>query len=95
MGKLISVVTLFLMMSCATGSGDDYRKEISGLTDMSIEYIEGQWGKPDYNLPKTKGRTVKFNKVLYIDTDPVTEVSTRKLCTVRLQLTKKGSLKTI
>ena len=89
-GANLYVTTFIFAAACTTTPEEKYRNEISGLTDMSLDYIESQWGKPEFNLPKTNGRLVKFAEVLVDEEEPVTEQVTKKLCTAELQLTKDG-----
>lgn len=60
---------------------------------MSLEYIETKWGKPEFNLPKTKGRLVKFTEVLVKEEEPVSGSIAKKLCIAELQLDKAGLVK--
>ena len=82
-----------LVSSCATTPEEKYRSEISGLTDMSLVYIESKWGGPDFNLPKTTGRIVKFKDILVREEEPLSGVITKKLCIVALRLNKEGLVK--
>lgn len=81
---------LILVGSCVTKSEDTYRKEISGLTDMSLDYIASQWGKADSRIPKGTGAVLKYKKILSVDEDPLTGKLNRKLCVAKLSVNKKG-----
>ncbi|NRA67579.1 MAG: hypothetical protein HRU19_24070 [Pseudobacteriovorax sp.] len=83
-------VVLLGNLACETVPEAKYRPEISGLTDMSFEFIKGKWGEPDYNLPKTSGRTVRFKDILVLEQEPLSETVIKKVCTSELQLDKEG-----
>jgi hypothetical protein len=79
-----------LLSACVTSSSTSGRQEITGLEEMSLEYIQGQWGEPDYSLPKRTGRTVKFEKIYTRDEDPVSNMVTERICIIRLEIDKDG-----
>jgi len=79
-----------LLPACVTSLSKSYRQEITGLEEMSLEYIEIQWGAPDYNLPKRNGRTVKFENIFTRDEDPVSSLVTERICVIRLEIDKDG-----
>ncbi|MFW7379970.1 MAG: hypothetical protein ACOH5I_14245 [Oligoflexus sp.] len=89
MWRILLVASIFCA-SCVTSSSKSERQEISGLEEMSLEYIETQWGKPDYNLPTRKGRTVKFEKINTRDVDPVSNYVTERICIIRLEIDQEG-----
>ncbi|RYZ57428.1 MAG: hypothetical protein EOP07_09920 [Proteobacteria bacterium] len=70
-------------------AGGGERKEIVGLEEMSLEYIETLWGKADQNLPAGDGRTVRFKGIRTENEDPITEKVDVKYCDVRLDLDKR------
>ncbi len=91
----ILLTAAVFLSSCTTLSSDSApaaanRQEIVGLIDMAYEYVEQEWGKPDYDLPKTNGRTVKFEGVKTVDTDLETGGSVVKLCRVKLDINQEG-----
>lgn len=102
--SLLSLVMLLsaplLMTACATGSGSggiagsDGRREIVGLEEMSLEYIETLWGKPDQNIPAGKGRTVRFKDIRTEDENPITGAVAVKFCDIRLEVNEKQLVQT-
>ena len=99
---MIRMMALGLMLcgmsACSTlgggnsGSGGD-RLEMTGLEEMSLEYIKTKWGEPETNVPKGDGRVVHYNNIRSQDEDPVTRKVTVKLCGVRLDFTKDQLVK--
>ncbi len=99
---MIRAMALALMLSALTacttpgggnsGSGSD-RLEMTGLEEMSLEYIKTKWGDPDTNVPKGEGRVVHYKNIQSRDEDPVTRKVTLKSCVVRLDLTKDQLVK--
>lgn len=79
-----------LLPACVTSSSRSHRQEILGLEEMSLEYIQMQWGEPDYDLPRRTGRTVKFEKIHTRDEDPVSNEVTERVCVIRLEIDKDG-----
>jgi hypothetical protein len=80
-----------LLSACVSSDADQpKRQEMTGLKNMSLEYIQTQWGEPDYNLPRTTGRTVKFEGIESRDEDPVTGDVTVQTCRIRLDIDKEG-----
>ena len=94
----LHIVTL-LATACTTvpgiGSrnGDD-RKEIIGLEEMSLEYIQTLWGTPDANVPAGDGRTVRFKNIRADDEDPISGKIEVKFCDVRLDVNRQQLVKT-
>lgn len=91
--RWLLVVTTFFFPACVSSANSDLssnRQEITGLTEMSIDYIKDVWGQPDYDLPKTKGRLVKFKNVRVLGVNPDTGEEVPQQCTVQLQLNKEG-----
>ncbi|RYZ67321.1 MAG: hypothetical protein EOP09_11230 [Proteobacteria bacterium] len=90
--KRILVFVTFLVAACTTAPGvgnsssSDERKEIVGLEEMSLEYIQTLWGTPDANVPAGQGRTVRFKNIRAEDEDPITEKVEVKYCDVRLDI---------
>lgn len=84
--------------ACSTlggGTGPDgERLEMTGLEEMSLEYIKTKWGEPDTNIPKGEGRVVHYKNIRSEDEDPVSRKVTVKSCEVRLDLTKDLLVKT-
>lgn len=80
------------ILSCATGSSlsggkaSGERREIVGLEEMSLEYVQTLWGSPDQNVPAGKGRTVRFKNIRTEDENPITGVILVKYCDVRLDV---------
>ena len=97
MKALVLLIPLVLVVSCAsTGggrSGSDMdsggRKEINGLEEMSLEYIETLWGAPDTSIPAGAGKTVRFKNIRAEDEDPITEKVSIKFCDIRLEVNEK------
>ncbi|HET9237406.1 MAG TPA: hypothetical protein VFO10_09155 [Oligoflexus sp.] len=89
---------LTFFMACSTMSGgsgpDGERLEMTGLEEMSLEYIKTKWGEPETNIPKGEGRVVHYKNIRSQDEDPVTGKVTVKSCEVRLDLTKELLVKT-
>ena len=69
-------------------SGVD-RQEMTGLEEMSLEYIKSKWGEPLTNVPKGDGRVVRYSDIHSQDEDPITRAVIAKLCDIRLDLTKE------
>lgn len=84
-----TILALIILPACVSSSSSA-RQEILGLEEMSFEYIQTQWGEPDYNLPRRAGRTVKFEKIQTSDQDPVTGHVTERVCTIRLDIDREG-----
>lgn len=87
--------------ACATGSGSsgaaggsDGRREIVGLEEMSLEYIQTLWGAPDQNIPAGKGRTVRFKDIRTENEDPITGAIAVKYCDVRLDVNERQLVQT-
>lgn len=85
-----------LASACTTTGGDGAgrtadgeRKEIIGLEEMSLEYIQTLWGKPEQNLPAGDGRTVRFKSIRTETEDPITEKVQIKHCDVLLNIDKR------
>jgi hypothetical protein len=87
---LRTILALIMLSACVSSSSSSGRQEILGLEEMSLEYIQMQWGNPDYKLPRRTGQTVKFEKILTRDQDPVTGHVTEQLCTIRLDIDREG-----
>ncbi len=89
---------LLSFTACSTlggGSGPNgERLEMTGLEEMSLEYIKTKWGEPETNIPKGEGRVVQYKNIRSQDEDPVTSKITVKYCEVRLDLTKDLLVKT-
>jgi hypothetical protein len=98
MRLLILGLGLFGFTACSTlggGSGPNgERMEMTGLEEMSLEYIKTKWGEPETNIPKGEGRVVHYKDIRSQDEDPVTGKITVKYCAVRLDLTKDLLVKT-
>jgi len=98
MRPLILGIGLLGFSACSTmggGSGPNgERLEMTGLEEMSLEYIKTKWGEPDTNVPKGDGRVVHYKNIRSQDEDPVTRKVTVKSCEVRLDLTKELLVKT-
>jgi hypothetical protein len=75
-------------MGQGNGSSEE-RQEMTGLEEMSLEYIKTKWGEPDTNIPKGDGRVVHYKNIRSQDEDPVTRIVKVKNCAVRLDLTKE------
>ncbi|MBC7532500.1 MAG: hypothetical protein H7318_13075 [Oligoflexus sp.] len=92
---LIALLTLASACSTTSGGGgagrteDGERKEIVALEEMSLEYIQTLWGKPDQNLPAGDGRTVRFKSIRTETEDPITEKVEIKHCDVLLHVDKR------
>ncbi len=85
-------VGLFLgSLACTTAPGisREERKEMTGLEEMSLEYIQSRWGEPDSQVPKTEGRTVRYKNIRSEDEDPLTRKVQVKFCDVRLELSQE------
>jgi hypothetical protein len=84
--------------ACSTLAGgngpDGERLEMTGLEEMSLEYIKTKWGEPETNVPKGDGRVVHYKNIRSHDEDPVTGKITVKYCEVRLDLSKDLLVKT-
>jgi hypothetical protein len=95
---LILGLGLLGFTACSTlggGSGPNgERLEMTGLEEMSLEYIKTKWGDPETNIPKGEGRVVHYKNIRSQDEDPVTGKVTVKSCEVRLDLTKDLLVKT-
>lgn len=89
MRQLVLAVAVGFIPSCVSTTVE-YRREISGLTEMSADYITTQWGEPDYILPTTSGRTIKFERVLFDEQDPITDEIIKQVCTVSLNIDKES-----
>ncbi len=97
--SLVLFAALIALNACATGSGggeggkssadEGGRKEIVGLEEMSIEYIETLWGKPDSVTPTATGKTVRFKNIRAEDEDPINDKVVVKYCDVRLDVNAK------
>lgn len=92
---MFMVLVGWTLASCASsggpgnsGTGKD-RLEMTGLEEMSLEYIKGKWGDPDSNIPKGEGRVVVYKNVRSEDENPVSGKVTVKLCEVKLEFTKE------
>jgi len=70
-------------------SGSDARREIVALEEMSLEYIETIWGKPDVNIPAGDGRTVRYKNIHTENEDPMSNKVEVKYCDVRLDIDKR------
>lgn len=79
-----------LSLSCTTMPlvGAAQRQEMTGLEEMSFEYIKGQWGEPDAVEQKDEGRIVHYKNIRSEDSDPISGQVTAKVCTLRLALDK-------
>lgn len=97
MRGLIVGTLLLGSTACSTlggGSGPSgERYEMTGLEEMSLEYIKTKWGEPESNIPKGDGRVVKYKNIRSQDEDPVSRKVTVKSCEVRLDLTKEMLVK--
>ncbi|WP_141734798.1 hypothetical protein [Oligoflexus tunisiensis] len=97
MRLLILGLGLLGYTACSTlggGSGPNgERLEMTGLEEMSLEYIKTKWGEPESNIPKGEGRVVHYKNIRSQDEDPVTRKVTVKYCEVRLDLTKEMLVK--
>lgn len=97
MKAALSIAFVVLASACTTTSGggaagrtaDGERKEIIGLEEMSLEYIQTLWGKPEQNLPAGEGRTVRFKSIRTETEDPITEKVEIKHCDVLLNIDKR------
>lgn len=92
-GPLLSFFTACSTMGGGSGPGGE-RLEMTGLEEMSLEYIKTKWGEPETNIPKGEGRVVHYKNIRSQDEDPVTGKITVKSCEVRLDLTKELLVKT-
>ncbi|MES2744111.1 MAG: hypothetical protein V4655_01735, partial [Bdellovibrionota bacterium] len=89
---LCSSSLLSLSISCTTTSSSgpgntgssDGRREIIGLEEMSLEYIQTLWGQPDQSIPAGKGKLVRFKSIRTEDEDPITGAVKVKSCDVKL-----------
>lgn len=100
----LSFITLctVLTTACATGSGGggggsggyDGRKEIIGLEEMSLEYIQTMWGAPDQSVPAGKGKIVRFKDIRSEDEDPITGAVAVKYCDIRLDVNERQLVET-
>ncbi|MBC7661859.1 MAG: hypothetical protein H7249_19375 [Chitinophagaceae bacterium] len=94
--KYALIAFTLLASACTTVSGDGNssapsggeRKEIVGLEEMSLEYIQTSWGTPDSNVPAGEGRTVRFKNIRTEEEDPITEKIEIKICDIRLDINK-------
>lgn len=97
MRTLVACLFLGLAASCSTlggGSGGrGERLEMTGLEDMSLEYIKTKWGEPDSIVPKGDGKLVRFKNIRSEEEQPVTRKVTVKSCEVRLDLGKDQLVK--
>lgn len=96
--KASFLIPLLLIFSsaCSTTSGSggflggsNERKEIVGLEEMSLEYIQTLWGEPDQNVPSGKGRTVRFKNIRAEDEDPISGAVAVKYCDVKLEVNER------
>ena len=89
-------LALLLLNSCTTTSSTDVlavssgheRKEMTGLEDMSLEYIKSEWGEPDTDEAKGDGRVVRYKNIKSQDLEAVEGDSNVKYCLIRLDLNK-------
>ncbi|RYZ71078.1 MAG: hypothetical protein EOP09_05165 [Proteobacteria bacterium] len=94
---LCSSSLLSLSISCTTTSSSgpgntgssDGRREIIGLEEMSLEYIQTLWGQPDQSIPAGKGKLVRFKSIRTEDEDPITGAVKVKSCDVKLDVNEK------
>jgi|GEM_PF-6033055 hypothetical protein len=88
--RLSFVSVLLGCMACTTAPGisREERQEMTGLEEMSLEYIQSRWGEPDSQVPKAEGRTVRYKNIRSEDEEPVSRRVSVKYCDVRLELTK-------
>lgn len=85
MKLIFALLGTLVVASCTTTpSEQSYRTEILGLTDMSQEYILDRWGEPDLKVPKSNGSILSYKNVLTKDVDPLSEITTKKICTLDL-----------
>ncbi len=93
----LPLVGIFLLLtSCTTTAANDVlavssgkeRKEMTGLEDMSLEYIKAQWGEPDADVAKGDGRVIHYKNIKSQDLDAVEGDSNVKSCLIRLDLNK-------
>lgn len=94
------IILVGLATACSTTSGgipgvnaDGERREIVGLEEMSLEYIQSLWGKPDQNVPAGDGRTVRFKDIRTENEDPITEKVEVKYCDVLLDIDSRQLVK--
>lgn len=92
--KLSSAVLLVgcLAAACTTVPGigsSNERREIVGLEEMSLEYIESNWGTPDSNTPHGEGRTARYKSIRTETEDPISGNVDVKQCDIRLELNNK------
>lgn len=90
--KTSAATLLIVCVACTTvpgkGNSSD-RREIVGLEEMSLEYIESSWGAPDSNTPRGDGRTVRFKNIRAETEDPISGRVDVKQCDIRLDLNNK------
>jgi hypothetical protein len=92
-GPLLMGFTACSTMGGGTGPSGE-RMEMTGLEEMSLEYIKTKWGEAETDIPKGEGRVVRYKNIRSQDEDPVTGKVTVKSCEVRLDLTKDLLVKT-
>jgi hypothetical protein len=83
---------LFLFLSSCTSLAplldSRERKEMTGLEEMSFEYIKGEWGEPDSLVSSGEKRVVHYKNIRSQDKDPISAQLTLKTCVVKLELDK-------
>ncbi len=96
MRALLLIATIASISACSTLSSGglglgaaNERKEIVALEEMSLEYIQSLWGKPEVNIPAGEGRTVRFKNIRTEIEDPISEKVQVKYCDVRLDINKR------
>ena len=78
---LILGMVLLGTVGCVTGMGGgaaSERIEMTGLEDMSVDYIKTKWGEPETNVTKGEGRVVHFKKIRSQDEDSISRNIFRK-----------------
>lgn len=81
---------LCMSVGCTTMPliGTPERREMTGLEEMSFEFIRGEWGAPDAEQQSGEKKIVHYKNVRSEDSDPISGQVTYKLCTLRLELDK-------
>lgn len=92
--KIYGFTSLCILMACTHTAEappsalpqvePDGRQEMTGLEDMSVEYIESVWGKPDAEQAAPKGKTLLFKDIHTKDSDPLLNKVEQKRCDIRL-----------
>ncbi len=88
LGSGLLLCVLF-QSSCATPLlGSRERKEMTGLEEMSLEYLKGEWGDPDSDVATGEKRIVHYKNVRSEDLEPISRQVTVKHCVVKLEINK-------